>query len=224
MTRKIEAAALALVLLALLPSQGFAQASESEMDAFPMPPPSGYVATKSFAYAGDYGYYTAPASAVPSTDVASSDYRYVRYTNINRKRIYLYGAWGPTPIPKTETGDGCGHAHASYGVWVRYEISILFFRFSGWVRVGGGSMSGVREGERCVFKTDGPLTEIDPRYGWGSEVFQLNCLAGNCGIFSELVLGALSNTHGWGSCTVLPPGSFRACTEPSYLIGYTLPL
>jgi hypothetical protein len=38
----------------------------------------------------------------------------------------------------------------------------------------------------------------------------------------ELVLGALSNTHGWGTCSV-PSGSFPACYEPSYLIGYTLP-
>ena len=84
-------------------------------------------------------------------------------------------------------------------------------------------MSGVREGQRCVFKTNGPLAAVDPRFGWGSDFFRLDCRAGNCGILTELVLGALSNTHGWGSCTVAP-GAFPACTEPSYLIGYTLPL
>lgn len=223
MNRMTEALVLAVCLVAIFASRAFTQASAEEMNTFPMPPPSGYEATKVFAYAGDFGYYTAPMPSVYSTGSGPSDYRYVRYTNLNGKRIYLYGAWGPTPITATESGDGCGHAHASYGVWVRYEVSILFFRLSGWVRVGGGGMSGVREGERCVFTTSGPLAEVDSRFGWGSTFFQFSCLANNCGILRDLVLGVLSNTHGWGSCTV-PPGSFPACTEPSYLIGYTLPV
>ncbi len=67
---------------------------------------------------------------------------------------------------------------------------------------------------------ENPLSEIDSRYGWGREYVRLD-LPSNT-VFTELVLGVLSNTHGWGSCTV-PPGSFRACHEPSWSIGYTLP-
>ena len=175
MKRRIDSILLALALVALAASSVSAQASAAEMSAFPMPPPIGYVATKSFAYVGDSGYYTAPIYPAYSTSTGASEYSYVRYSNLNGKVIYLYGAWGPTSIaPPTATGDNCGHAHASYGVWARYELSIGFLRLSRWIRVGGGGMSGVREGGRCVFKTDGPLAAVDPRFGWGSSFFRLD--------------------------------------------------
>ncbi|MET0342727.1 MAG: hypothetical protein ABW252_17100 [Polyangiales bacterium] len=223
MSSRIEVLALALTLTALCAPGVAAQANAAEMNAFPMPPPTGYVATKTFAYAGDFGYFTAPMPSEYGTGVGAPDYRYVRYRGINGKRIYAYGAWGPTPITMDGSGDGCGHAHASYGVWIRYEISLGFTRIAGWVRVGGGAMSGVRESGRCVFKTNGPLAQVDARFGWGSDFFLLDCRQNKCGIYTDMVLGALSNTHGWGSCTV-PRGSFAACKEPSYLISYTTPL
>ena len=61
---------------------------------------------------------------------------------------------------------------------------------------------------------DTPLKSIDARFGWGSGVLSFDFTGGT--IYTELVVGVLSNTHGWGSC-----GAF-ACTEPSYVIGYTL--
>jgi hypothetical protein len=81
-------------------------------------------------------------------------------------------------------------------------------------------MSGIRNpAGKCVLTPDNPLRTIDPRFGWG-ETFKSFDLRGPTFI-TDLVVGALSNTHGWGSCTV--PSGFRACHEPSYIIGYTLP-
>jgi hypothetical protein len=67
--------------------------------------------------------------------------------------------------------------------------------------------------------TDNDLKSIDARYGWGQDVLSLDFTGGT--FFTELVVAAQSNTHGWGSCTVAP-GTFKACREPSYIIGYTL--
>jgi hypothetical protein len=220
-------ARLVLVLAALVALAAarvaLGQASEAEMSAFPMPPPSGYHATKTFGYVGDYGYYTAP-SARPGATANPADYTYVRYLGVRGKKVYLYGAWGPSSIPPpTGGGDACGHTHASYGVWARWSLGLpwLFRTFEGWYLAGGGGMSGQRDASgKCVHRTDNPLGAFDPRFGWGDdfEVFDLRGFT----FVRELVLGALSNTHGWGTCTV-PPATFPACVEPSYLIGYTLP-
>jgi hypothetical protein len=223
MTRETWSRAALCAALTLSAGRAAAQASPSEMSAFPMLPPSGLVATKTFGYVGDYGYYTAPASSVPGTGAAASDYRYVRYRGVAGKRVFVYGAWGPTPIPPPSGGgDSCGHAHASWGVWGRWEFSFPFYgTIAGWTNLGGGGMSGVRNpAGKCVLTPNNPLRTIDPRFGWG-QTFKSFDLRGMTFV-TDLVVGALSNTHGWGSCSV-PPGSFRACHEPSYIIGYTLP-
>jgi hypothetical protein len=220
--RLLASASAAGVLLATA-APSFGQASSSELAGFPMPPPSGYWATKHFSYVGDYGYFTAPTSAVPGTTAHAADYKYVRYSGIGGKRVFVYGAWGTTPVPNPSgTADACGHAHTSYGVWTRWEFRVLFFRrISGWIPLGGGGMSGIRNAQgQCVFRTDTPLASIDPRYGWGLPSLGFDFRGTS--FFRDLVVGALSNTHGWGSCTV-PTGTFKACHEPSYIIGYTLP-
>jgi hypothetical protein len=80
-------------------------------------------------------------------------------------------------------------------------------------------MSGVRNPDgKCVFATENDLTDIDSRFGWGTTFKSYNFAS----FVTDIVVGALSNTHGWGFCTV-PSGSFVACHEPSYIIGYTLP-
>jgi len=225
------------VLILLWPSSSFGQASESEMKSFPMPPPSGYAAQKMFAYVGDYGYYTAPKSSLPGTTANASDYKYVRYSGIAGKKVTVYGAWGSTPIPPPKgEADGCYHAHASYGVWGKYEKTLggVFSLGSGWSFLGGGGMSGQRNSAngQCVFSTDNTLSSTDPRFGWGQPtksfdfpkpmMFGIWTSCVYCYTYTELVVGALSNTHGWGSCSV-PPNTFKACFEPSYIIGYTLP-
>jgi len=220
--RVIALASVAAVAL-LSARAASAQASAPEMSSFPMPPPSGYHATKTFAYVGDYGYYTAPAVASPGTSSNASDYRYVRYRGVSGKRVFVYGAWGPSvPPPPSGGGDACPHTHASYGVWAYWELGITWFGPStGWFRAGGGGMSGVRNAKgECEHRTDTSLADIDARFGWGREFesfdFRLYPFV------KELVVGALSNTHGWGTCKV-PRGGFPACHEPSYIIGYTLP-
>lgn len=204
------------------PSDAHAQASQSEMQAFPMPPPSGYFAQKSFAYVGDYGYFTAPATAMYGTGSAASDYKYVRYTGVSGKRVFVYGAWG-TSVPPDPPGeaDACGHSHSSWGVWGRWSIAWAFGTLGGWSMLSGGGSSGERNAQgKCVQKTDSALASIDPRFGWGVTFKEID-LRGST-FYKELVVGALSNTHGWGTCSV-PSGSFPACKEPSYVIGYTLP-
>lgn len=217
-----QLAALAVVALLLVPQRVHGQASASEMAGFPMPPPSGYVATKTFGFVGDFGYYTAPGSAVPGTTANASDYRYVRYRGVAGKRVFVYGSWGPTPIPPASGGgDACGHAHASYGVWARWRFRVLFLALDGWSFLGGGGMSGVRNSVgRCVLATENPLVAIHSSFGWGTTFKSYDFRSHT--FITDLVVGALSNTHGWGSCTV-PPGTFVACHEPSYIIGYTLP-
>jgi hypothetical protein len=217
----VPAFAAAVLLATATPS--FGQASSIEMNQFPMPPPTGYAATKHFSYAGDYGVFVAPTSAVAGTTANASDYKYVRFSGIGNKRVTVYGAWGTTPIPSaTATADACGHSHVSYGVWTRWEFRIRFFRrISGWIPLGGGGMSGIRNAQgQCVFRTDTPFASIDPRFGWGLTALSFDFRGTT--YFRDLVVGALSNTHGWGSCTV-PSGTFKACHEPSYIVGYTLP-
>jgi hypothetical protein len=85
-------------LLAMV-GTSWGQTSESEMRDFPMPPAQGYAAEKVFTYTGDYGYYLFPSSSFPDGGSSPSDYEYVRYTGLSGKRVYVYGAWGDTPIP-----------------------------------------------------------------------------------------------------------------------------
>lgn len=202
-------------------SPAYGQASEAEMKTFRIPPTSGYAQTKNFSYVGDYGYYLLPSSSSPGTGSTATDYKYVRYTGVSGKKVWIYGTWGNTPIPAPvyvngELKDSCGHAHSSYGVWGKYEISIL----RGWQFLGGGGMSGKRDSAgRCVLSVDNPLKSIDSRYGWGKDFLNFD-FTGNKAIYKEIVIGTLSNTHGWGSCNMT---GFKACHEPSWVIGYTLP-
>jgi hypothetical protein len=204
-------------------------ASEAEMRTFPMPPPQGYAETKTFGYAGDYGYYLVPSSSSYGQGTGASDYYYVLYDGVAGKDVWIYGAWGVTPIPAPSGGrDACGHAHTSYGVWARDErrrwfgFPFLFVNLEPWIFVGGGGMSGVRNAAgQCVLKTMNPLSALDPVFGWGNSALHLD-LRGTPYI-TQLVLGVLSNTHGWGSCTPPPPLTFPACHEPSWAIAYTLP-
>jgi hypothetical protein len=216
---------LSIVAMLLLTKLCFAQASEAEMANFPMPPPSGYVAEKTFAFVGDYGYYTAPMTSVHGLTHNSSDYKYARYSGVDGKNVYVYGAWGTTEIKAPQNaGDPCFYAHTSYGVWGKYEASlgpIIIGR--GWNFLGGGGMSGSRDADgRCVFNPN------DPRFGWGDtyKSFDLRpptrCGGFICWKYTEIVVGALSSMDALGSCTV-PRFQVAACFEPSYIIGYTLP-
>ena len=192
-----------------------------------MPPVQRYAAQKLFAYTGDYGYYLFPYQSESSTGIGPGDYVYVRYTGISGKKVYVYGAWGTTPIPPPQRlpdgriGDSCYHAHNSYGVWAKYSIGGIDFGFvyippiTGWLFLGGGGRSGTRGASgACILSTTNTLTSIDSRFGWGQEFLSFDFTGGT--IYTELVVGVLSTTHGWGSC-----GAF-ACHEPSYVIGYTL--
>jgi hypothetical protein len=201
----------------------FGQASEAEMRMFPMPPPQGYDQTKSFAYGGDYGYYLVPSSSSFGTGANAGDYRYVSYSGVAGKDVWIYGAWGTTPIPAPSGGgDACDHAHASYGVWARYEHRFAFVTLRGWIFAGGGGMSGVRDGAgRCVLSVTNPLSMIDSRFGWGSQYLHFDLRSSD--FIKELVVGVLSDTHGWGSCTLPLGQTFPACHEPSWAIAYTLP-
>ena len=136
------------------------------MRTFPMPPPQGYAETKTFGYAGDYGYYLVPSSSSYGQGAAASDYSYVSYDGVAGKDVWIYGAWGVTAIPAASGGgDACGHAHTSYGVWARYQyrrwfgFPFWFVNMDRWIFVGGGGMSGVRNANgQCVLKTMNPAS------------------------------------------------------------------
>ena len=212
-TRTLAGAATAVALLVAGAGTAHGQASESEMRAFPMPPAEGYAQTKHFTRTGDHGYFAVPSTSAPGGGAEPGDYRYVRYTGVAGRNVWLYGTWGTTPVPAPVGGrDACAHAHASYGVWARERIWL----WTRWRFLGGGGMSGVRDAAgRCTFRVDNPIRSIDARYGWGREA--LNVDLTGVTTTTELVLGVQSNTHGWGSC-----GAF-ACLEPSWAIGYVLP-
>jgi hypothetical protein len=178
------------------------------MRTFPMPPPQGYAETKTFGYAGDYGYYLVPSSSSYGQGADASDYYYVSYDGVAGKDVWIYGAWGVTPIPAASGGaDACGHAHTSYGVWARFEYR-RWFGFPFWfVSLDQQTMN--------------PLSSFSPQFGWGNSALHLD-LRGTPYI-TQLVLGVLSYTHGWGSCTLPPGETFPACHEPSWAIAYTLP-
>ncbi len=76
-----------------------------------------------------------PSIAVAGSGSGPADYRYVRYTGVAGKKVWIYGAWGSTLIPPPEgRADACGHAHASYGVWGRYEVPVwVLGNVSRWV-------------------------------------------------------------------------------------------
>jgi hypothetical protein len=186
-----------------------------------MPPPQGYAETKTFDYAGDYSHFLVPSSSsYGKGDDAPSDYSYVSYDGVAGKDVWIYGAWGGPPIPAPSGGtDACAHAHTSYGVWARYEYGGWFPER--WRFVGGGGMSGVRTAGQCVLTTMNPLSSIDSRFGWGKPALHLDLRWRP--YIKQLVLGVLSNTHGWGSCTPPPGQTFLACHEPSWAIAYTVP-
>jgi hypothetical protein len=203
------------------PSQ--AQATKSEMLAFPMPPASGYAQTKNFSYVGDYGYYLVPPVAQPGGGVTATDYTYVRYTGVTGKKVWIYGSWGNTAIPAAVGNtDACGHTHNSFGVWGRYEFQLTGLTLKGWTFLGGGSQSGQRDSNgKCVLKVDNPYKAIDNgRFSWGQDFLQLDLTQST--YIKELVIGVQSNTHGWGTCSV-SPNAFKACKEPAWSIAYTLP-
>jgi hypothetical protein len=223
--RALALGAFAAALCSLSSTAAHAQASKAEMQAFPMPPAS-LVTTKTFAYDGDYGYYTSPASAVFNMSSSkAADYRYVRYKGVSGKDVWVYGAWGTTAIGQPSNGgDNCGHAHASYGVWSKYAIYVPGYgTLTGWVLSGGGGMSGTRAtpSASCVLKVDNDLVSIDSRFGWGHSAEHLDYR--NTTIYTDVVVGAEANTHGWGTCTPPAGQTFKACHEPAYIIGYTLP-
>lgn len=216
---------LTLALTAFSSSAAQAQASKAEMQAFPMPPASLH-ANKTFGYVGDYGYYTSPVNGFfTMSSSKATDYRYVRYKGVSGKHVYVYGAWGTTSIGQPSNGgDNCGHAHASYGVWSKYSIAVPGFgTIAGWVMSGGGGMSGTRAtpSSPCVLKVDNPLASIDSRFGWGASFQELDYR--NTSVYTDVVVGAGASTHGWGSCSLPPGETFKACHEPAYIIGYTLP-
>jgi hypothetical protein len=154
------------------------------------------------------------------------------YSGLGGKRVWVYGAWGPTSIPPPSPGgDACYHAHTSYGVWGWSEITFAFLPntvlWTGWSFLGGGGMSGNRNANnQCVLVTNSPTASLDLRFGWGQMFLTFDFREPqNLGWlfirrYTNLVVGALSNTHGWGSCKV-SPNTFQACFEPSYIWIYT---
>ncbi len=196
------------------------QMTQAEIQSFTMPP-AVIQTTKALSYVGDYGYYTYPATATYAGTGATtqSNYKFVRYTGVAGKKVYIYASFA-TAVPAAANGaDACGHAHTSWGVWGKMALNLPFVKK--WYFLGGAGMSGVRVNGQCKVQVNNPLKQIDARFGWGQDQVVLDFR--NSAFYSEIIVGALSNTHGWGSCTV-PANTFKACNEKTYFVVYTLPV
>jgi hypothetical protein len=214
---------------------------------FPMPPAAANVkGTKFFSYPGDY-YYPSPFPAsglfIGTGAIGANHYSYIRYTGVLGKKFYFWPVYASIPIPPPTIRNGeikadpCGHIHLSYGIWAKKKNGFSFgswWPFGGggssyhYELIGGGGASGVRAAGtngRCELKVDNPLKNIDKRFGWGSDYFEIDLKGWWNSFFNpieEIIAGALINTHGWGSCTESPIGSFKVCSEPVRMNAWTL--
>ena len=116
----------------------WAQASEAEMRAFPMPPQNGFSATSTWNQQPYYGYFLKPypSRQTPAAE-KPTDYSYVAYWGQGTQgtTAVFWGAWGntviPPPEPPPKSGDNCYHAHVSYGVWALVLRRLRFFSSTG---------------------------------------------------------------------------------------------
>jgi hypothetical protein len=80
---------------------------------------------------------------------------------------------------------------------------------------GSPGLIGQRDSaNRCVFKVDNGLARVDPRFGWGQEYAILD-LRGRSDV-TDVVVGVLANTHGWGTCELPTPTSFLGCRQAAW--------
>jgi hypothetical protein len=215
-------------LLVLSSTSAFAQATPSELKAFVMPPPQGFAQQKTFNAIGDSGYFQVPYSASPGGGIEQKDYQFVRYNNVKvGKKLTIWADWFSAidaPVYDPASGeflDGCQHTHLSYGVWGRWEVKTMFGLSEGWVYLGGGSMSGMRDAaNNCVHVVNNPLRRLDPRFGWGNERLEFDVNV-TYSFYKDFAIGVQANTHGSGTCTV-PAGQFKACLEPAWAEAFIL--
>jgi hypothetical protein len=221
----------------------WAQASEAQMQAFPMPPQNGYSATSTWNQQPYYGYFLKPYPSRQTPGAgAATDYSYVAYWGQGTQgtTAVFWGAWGntviPPPEPPPKSGDSCYHAHVSYGVWALVLRRLRFFfcnwgSYYTWTFVGGGGLSGERDPARpgvpdaarqCRFKTNNVNSNSVPALGWGKEALVIDTRQPVRRSWYEedtyiyFVVGVLNSTHGWGTC-----GTF-ACIEPGWILGYAV--
>jgi hypothetical protein len=203
-------------------SASWSQPTEADMKAFPMPPAQGYAISGTAQIGGAQAssvWFTLPPVSSPNEGSGPSDFTYVRITGLAGNTVQVSGKWGSTPIPPPSTGpdgrvrDSCYHSHSTFGVWGK--ITYPGVNRVKWVFVGGGGKVGQRteSGECVVSTTNDP--DFAVQFGWGTESIVLDFSNPTLFTFTELVVGVLSNTHGWGSCQ--DPDGFVACTEPSWV-------
>jgi hypothetical protein len=221
----------AVFLLLLCAPPCWAQASEAEMRAFPMPPIKGWdvVSPMNGGTNQWYGYWMRPLTPRSTTGGgAADDYSYVIFWGqgiVNGRTGVFWDDWRPTYIPPPQgEADGCFHTHVSYGVWGYANVWNPFgANYKQWKFLGGGGMSGMRDANgKCVHHADNPLKNTDPRFGWGDDVTTISlrppCTFIFCTTYYDyIMLGVLNNTHGTGDC-----GAF-ACIEPGVIDGYAVP-
>jgi hypothetical protein len=220
---------MSMMLILMSTACCWAQATEAEMRAFPMPPQDRVISA--WNQEPYYGYFLRPtASRRQVGDTSATDYSYVLYAGpgLRGTTAVFWGTWGTTPIPPPDPSgfDVCGHRHVSYGVWALVQVSIKNpftgnrtyneFKF-----VGGGGLTGARNATgRCVFRTD-VLADVDPRYSWGQQAVVIDLRGPSYGVFRTetylyFVVGVLNVSHALGTC-----GAF-ACIEPGFINGYAV--
>jgi hypothetical protein len=201
-----------------------AQATEAEMQAFPMPPQA-YSAQPAF---GEITFLPDVGSLAIGESNTATDYKYARYTNIaNRKLTIVVNSAGNFPIPMIPGTDRlrCSDIHLSYGVWVKFrQLSAQFSpKISAkipptgtpplWVFYGGGGLTLSNYFDGCRINFSPTVTD---RYYWGKNALTLDFRgpsqspgipltldfrgpSQSSWIPEELVVGTLEITNGFGS-------------------------
>jgi hypothetical protein len=156
------------------------------------------------------GYYQDYSPSMNYTGTATDwrKWRFVAYVGLTGKKVTAWGNWGqpsiPSPVvrPDGRIGDNCQHAHLSYGVWLQYGYYSGGVYYSGVVGpLQGGTKSGIRVNNyTCRHSVNNSLNQIDPRFGWGSDVFNFTFpKTGN--IWNMMIVGASALSHGAFGCS-----------------------
>jgi hypothetical protein len=224
-------------LISLLGSTaGWAQLTETQMKAFPVPPPKAYVVNKHFAYLGDEDYttnsYDLPTLSIygRAQPMGFGDLDYFRYTGIKDKHLVIWTEYRGTTAM---TEGSCAHTHLEYGIKGKYQLQLFNVTYKGWAWLGGGLKSGDwdQANQYCSRTTHSRLGQSIPEFGWGTdEVDIFNRRVSKNGVtqkgyhftvysnyIDEIVMAAVAPTHGAGDCEPsLDPAtgfSFKQCLD-----------
>jgi|GEM_PF-6033658 len=192
-----------------------AQPTKAQMQAINMPAPF-YNVTKDLKYTGDYGYYTVGSlRQLPHQTVnlgSPSNWNWIRYTNSgNVRNVWAYGSAYNSGV--------CNHGHISYGLWGKYQYTIIGQAITGWSRLAMSTQSGEMINGTCKWEIDNSFSRFAGEdFGWGTKYINSDARSFPSYFkYKEYVLGGIVVSHGGANC-----GTFQ-CGHQWYAVLYSLP-